>query len=413
MTSFLLHSINPRKRPSEDVDRFPTSMEPRPFDVETVFANAKRKSTRKLRGPDSPLYASIWPMVYVVRIFGFAPYNFSQDRLVPSNIYLIFSAIAAILYSYILYEVFQRMMGVKRQAAVLGGTEYAKVIINYSVVICELTLTMFTRHSFVKIWNALQDYDESVRQLGHPRKEMQTAVVAWILTIITAIIWIGVNQSGMYAFSEMWIYNVGYMLSYIGTLMALYKFVAMAFFLGQRFHHLNTIAIKSFPSTSTGKNTAKINRKVTILNLHNDLMVAAENLESLYSWSLLFWLGNLSLHIVSNLYFIIMWIFLESKVGLPIHCLSIWLLAFLFELLLLHIACNFASSQASRIGPILIEWQAKLMRKNHECCELSLQFLNRKLNFSAGGFFYVKLPLLRSIAAFLTTYLVILLQIPK
>lgn len=137
-----------------------------------------------------------------------------------------------------------------------------QVIINYSVVMYELGLAMFTRCSFVKTWNALQDYDDDVRQLGHPRKETQTAIMAWILTVVTVTIWTAVNRSGMYAFSETWIYNMGYMLSYIGTSMALYKFVAMASFLGQRFHHLNAIAVKSLPSTSTGNDTIKINRKV-------------------------------------------------------------------------------------------------------------------------------------------------------
>jgi len=89
-------------------------------------------------------------------------------------------------------------------------------------------------------------------------------------------------------------------------------------------------------------------RMKAILNLHNDLMVAAENLESLYSWSLLFWLGNLSLHIVSNTYFIITWMLKKSwdVVSWPvIYCLNIWLLAFLLQLLLLHIVCDFVSSQ--------------------------------------------------------------------
>lgn len=86
----------------------------------------------------------------------------------------------------------------------------------------------------------------------------------------------------------------------------------------------------------------------TIQSLHNDLMLIAENLESLYSWSLLFWLGNLSLHTVTNVYFIIESILVPSweMVAWPlICCLSAWLVAFLFQLLLLHIACHFASSQ--------------------------------------------------------------------
>lgn len=77
-------------------------------------------------------------------------------------------------------------------------------------------------------------------------------------------------------------------------------------------------------------------------------MLAAENLESLYSWSLLLWLGNLGLHIVSNVYFIIEWILVtkwEMVVWPLTRCMSAWLLAFLIQLLLLHIVCDFASSQ--------------------------------------------------------------------
>lgn len=99
-----------------------------PFDVDTVFVKAKKKQTKKLRGPDSPLYMSIWPMVYVVRVFGLAPYDFSQDRLVPSNVYLIFSATVVILYTYIFYVVAHRSLNLKRtEGPVLGGTENTKV----------------------------------------------------------------------------------------------------------------------------------------------------------------------------------------------------------------------------------------------------------------------------------------------
>ncbi|XP_012228434.1 gustatory receptor 68a-like [Linepithema humile] len=388
-------------------------LQARPFNVETMLFKARRRQVKKLRGANSPLYTSIWPMVHVVRMFGFAPYDFSQDRLVPSNGYLIFSAIAASLYSYAIYVIIEKFMNIERETEVLEGTENTKVIINYSVVIYELGLAVFTRHSFTKTWNALQDYDDSVRQLGFPRKETQTAIYAWILTILTTAVWTLVNRSGMYAFLESWLENMGYMLSYIGTSMAVFKFAAVILFLGQRFHHLNTIAMRNLPSMSAGESTTVISRK-TILSLHNDLMIAAENFEAVNSWSLLLWLGNLCLHTVSNIYFIIEWILKKwDMMAWPlIRCLSVWVMAFVFQLLLLHIACDFASSQANCMGPILIEWQVRLMKKKEECAESLLQFINRKLNFSAGGCFYVNLPLLRSIAALLTTYLVILLQLP-
>ncbi|XP_071633150.1 uncharacterized protein [Temnothorax longispinosus] len=387
-----------------------------PFDVETVFAKVKKKQLKKLvklRGPDSPLYRATWPMICIVRVFGLAPYNFSQDRLVPSNINLIFTAIATIFYSYALYQVFNRFLSVKRETETLDGTESTKIFINYSVVMYELGLATFTRRIFVRIWNALQDFDEEVRQLGYPRKETRTAVIAWILVIVSAAIWIFINRIGMYAFGEKWTDNMEYMMPYIGTSVAIYKFVAMAIFLGQRFHHLNTIAMKNLPFTSARGNGMIISKKM-ILSMHNDLMIAAENLDSLYSWSLLFWLANLSLHTISNMYFVIQWLLMKQwnvQMWPLVSCLCTWLLEFVFQLLLIHIACDFASAQANRMGPIQVEWQVKLMKKNDNFVELSLQFLNRRLQFSAGGCFYVKLPLLCSIASMMATYLVILLQL--
>ncbi|XP_018318078.1 uncharacterized protein [Mycetomoellerius zeteki] len=385
-----------------------------PFNVTTLFTKMKKKRVKKRRDPNSPLYKVIWPMIYIMRIFGFAPYNFLQYRVTPSNINLLFTVIVAIVYSCVSYEVFTKFLNVKREIWTIRGTENTKVIINYSVVMYELGLTAFTRRSFIRIWNALQDFDENMKRLGHLRKETRTAIVAWFLVTMTTIMWIAINRIGMYAFIETWTSNMKYMILYIGTSMAIYKFVAVAIFLGQRFGHLNSVAIQNLPSTSVGDTRTIISKKI-ILNLHNDLMIAAEDLESLYSLSLLFWLCNLCLHIVSNVYFIIIWM-LEKKWDVEswplVFCMCTWLLAFLFQLLLLHIACHFASSQANCLGPILIEWQVRLMKKeNEDDVEYSLEFLNRKLKFSAGGCFHVNLPLLRSIVSLMTTYLVILLQL--
>ncbi|XP_039311422.1 uncharacterized protein LOC105196034 [Solenopsis invicta] len=389
-------------------------LQPVPFNMEAVFAKRKKKKRKKqikkLYGQNSPLYKATWPMIYVIQVFGYAPYNLSQDRLMPSN-NMLFTVIAIILYTYIFCVVFVSYLNIKRESRTLDGTETTKVVMNYSILLYELGLAVFTRRSFVRIWNALQDYDEEIRQLGYPRKETRTAIGAWIVVIVCTVTWIAINHTGMYAFTENWTYNVGYMLLYISTSMALYKFVAVAIFLGQRFQHLNTIAKKNLPSVE-GRESA-ISKK-TILDLHNDLMITAENLESLYSWSLLFWLGNLTLHTISNIYFIIQWIIIKQwnviSWGL-VSCLSLWSLAFFIQLLLLHVACDFASFQANCFGAIMVEWQARQMKKtDQESVELLLQFLNRRLKFSAGGCFYVNLSLLRSIASLTTTYLVILLQ---
>lgn len=82
--------------------------------------------------------------------------------------------------------------------------------------------------------------------------------------------------------------------------------------------------------------------------LHNVLMIASERLNDLYSWSLLLWLGNLCLHIVSGLYFIMTrlmsWNIYEWRV---ISCLIAWLASFLGQLTLLTFTCDFTAFEAS------------------------------------------------------------------
>lgn len=86
----------------------------------------------------------------------------------------------------------------------------------------------------------------------------------------------------------------------------------------------------------------------TIQDLHNDLMLSSETLGSLYSWSLLFWLGNLSIHSVSNLYFIIDWVILTpwTNIAWPLIInMWCWLIGFITQLLALHIACDYTINE--------------------------------------------------------------------
>lgn len=123
---------------------FPLTMELQvPVDVETIFAKVKKKHVKKaLRGSESLLYKATWPMIYIVRVFGLAPYSFSRNRFVLSNVNLIFTTIAAILYSYILYDVFNRMLNGKRET--WTGTEMTKV--SKILVETEQKITRDTTH---------------------------------------------------------------------------------------------------------------------------------------------------------------------------------------------------------------------------------------------------------------------------
>ncbi|KAL2727985.1 putative gustatory receptor 28a [Vespula maculifrons] len=387
---------------------------PKTFDLEIAFAASRKRQMKKFRGPDSPLYSAICPAIYIIRILGQAPYKFSKDRLVPSNVYLIFSFVFLTVCFYNVYVVFYQFLHSTRKEPILGGTEYIKVTFNCFTMIYSVLMTMSTRNKFVQIWNNIQDYDDAVRLLGYPQKEIKTRIVCWILITLNIALWTSVNQIGMYAFTESWISNIGYMSPYFGSCIAVYKFIGITFILGQRFHHLNELATKYIYSKRKNTRPMKIDIK-TIQTWHNELMIVGENLNTLYTWEILLWLANLSIHSVSDLYFIIDKVLNDwDNLHWPsICCLASWSLVFVAQLIILHISCDYVSTQANCMGGILIDWQACLMEKNSlkTPIEMSLHFINRKLQFTAAGCFCIELPLIRSIAALLTTYLVILLQL--
>ncbi|XP_015435782.1 PREDICTED: gustatory receptor 68a-like [Dufourea novaeangliae] len=409
---------SPKQIVGKDIPRKGTTIQVKPFDVDIVYAEltALAKSrVKNYHGPDSALYSAIYPLVCVTRLFGLAPYDFTADRMTVSNVYLVFSLAFLAIYSYIMYIVFLRLVSLKRAKSILSVVETTKVIVNYMVAMYELVSCVFRREKFVRIWNALEDYDERIARLGYPRDETRTGIAAWALLIDQTVIWILVNQSGMYAFMETWFFNVSYMCTYVGTAVSVYKFVGMVSFVGQRFHQLNRITRDNLPARVGYKSTT-LSRK-TIQELHEELMSIAEGLGSLYSWSLLFWLGNLSVHSVSNLYFICDWMIvtLRTDIAFPLIVnMSIWLIGFITQLLMVNICCDYAITEANSMGGILVEWDARVIGRfpHDDSVRASLYLLTRRLQFSAGGLFDVNLPLLFSIVSQLSTYLIILLQFP-
>ncbi|OAD60758.1 hypothetical protein WN48_04788 [Eufriesea mexicana] len=234
------------------------------FDVETTYAEVvrdKKNRAKKYHGPDSQLYSAIYPLFCIMKVFGLAPYDFRGDEIVPSKACLLFSFAFMVLYCHIMYRVYIRFISVKRKKAFLNVVETTKVTINYFVAMYELVATIFRRKALSQVWNAQQDLDERLSQLGYPRKETKTEIAMWTLLISQIVVWTAVNQSGMYAFGETWLFNVSYMCIYIGTAISVYKFIGMASFLGQRFHQLNRIAKENLPP-SVGYKSSTVSRQV-------------------------------------------------------------------------------------------------------------------------------------------------------
>ncbi|XP_058803414.1 uncharacterized protein LOC131671187 isoform X2 [Phymastichus coffea] len=355
------------------------------------------------RGSESPLYEAVSPALYVVRAFGLAPYRYPPGnrppRLRASGPYCLYSLLWASLYSWIVVTALMRFGGLDRDKPVLGVTENGKLVLNYVTALAELVLTVGRRRQFARVWNGIQDFDESF-QLGRDglggRLLRLSRLWVWLSLVASAGVWTAINQLGMHAFDESYLQNVGYMLTYVGTYIATLKFVGMVFLLGQRFAYLNRLLAAQCLVRPAGLPPTQRNHALAkkVETWYNNLLSTSEMLSELYSWSLFLFLLNLFCHAVSNMYFFTIWTIIDPsylKNLKVVLCLFTWLVVYLLQLLLLHVSCHFTSVEHFRS---------------------TLHYLNRRLKFTAAGCFDVNLPLLTTTFGHLTTYLVILLQIP-
>lgn len=78
-------------------------------------------------------------------------------------------------------------------------------------------------------------------------------------------------------------------------------------------------------------------------------MTAGENLSALYAWIILLWLTNLSVHSVSDLYFIIDKVLNDNEIlhWPSVGCLASWFLASVTQLVILHVSCDYASTEVN------------------------------------------------------------------
>ncbi|XP_014222192.1 putative gustatory receptor 2a [Trichogramma pretiosum] len=388
---------------------------------------------------ESALYEVVCPAVYVSRAMGLAPYELTargqldgQARLAPSRLNCLYSLFWTSLYSYIVVTSLMRFAGSKRDKPVLGVTETGKLLLNYAVSLVELSLCVLRRAEFAGVWNAIQAFDEAYdigldnnkgggdrdqqQQQHHPLLR-QAKHWLWLLLFGFVLAWVSVNQTGMYAFNESYVNNIGYMLTYVGTCVAVLKFCGMAALLLQRFRHLNQL-LQAKLDTNVNDSKVDYARETEdvdrIETSYNYLLAIGERLNEIYSLPLFLYLLNLFAHAVSNMYYFSIWTIVDRDyVSQPrvLLCLVAWLVVYFGQMCLIHIACHFVSAEANKMPIVLLDWRRRDITSNEY--RSTLHYLNRKMRFNAAGCFYVNLQLLTSTFGHLTTYLVILLQIPS
>lgn len=87
----------------------------------------QNRNKDKFRDPDPSLLEAFYPMFFMFRIFGLAPYRFSKHRLVASDSHLFFSFFALFMNTYVGVINFLHTLEDHSKKPLLTATERGKV----------------------------------------------------------------------------------------------------------------------------------------------------------------------------------------------------------------------------------------------------------------------------------------------
>ena len=178
----------------------------------------------------------------------------------------------------------------------------------------------------------------------------------------------------------------------------------------------------SVPMSNTGPD--EVSRIHTLRQTYSDLYDITESINGLYGYIITLELAYDFVSFVSYLYYALEVISNvkktgdrnlrgEEKIMLEFACSLCWVTQNLVRILSITSSCSATGEEARRTGTVVhkLLLRQSLLRDTSKDLQLfSIQLLNNKVEFSAGGFFPVNLSLACSMVGAATTYTIILLQ---
>ena len=178
----------------------------------------------------------------------------------------------------------------------------------------------------------------------------------------------------------------------------------------------------SLPMSNTGPD--EVTRIHTLRQTYSDLYDITESINGIYGYHITFELTYDFVSFVSFLYYALEVISDvkktgdrnlrgEEKIMFEFACSLCWVTLDLVRILSITASCSAAGEEARRTGTVvhrLLLRQSLLRDTSTELQLFSVQLLNNKVEFSAGGFFPVNLSLAYSMVGAATTYIIILIQ---
>jgi hypothetical protein len=169
----------------------------------------------------------------------------------------------------------------------------------------------------------------------------------------------------------------------------------------------------------------EVSRIHTLRQTYSDLYDITESFNVIYGYLITLELAYNFVSFVSYLYYGLEVITNVKKTGvsnmreketimLEFACSLYWVTISVVRILSITASCSAAGEEARRIGTVvhnLLLRQSLLRDTSTELQLFSIQLLNNKVEFSAGGFFPVNLSLAYSMVGASTTYIIILIQV--
>ena len=178
----------------------------------------------------------------------------------------------------------------------------------------------------------------------------------------------------------------------------------------------------SVPMSNTGPD--EVSRIHTLRQTYSDLYDITESINGIYGYQIILELAYDFFFFVSCLYYVLEVKSNVKKTGDPnpsgeetimleVASSLCWVTQSLVRILSITASCFAAGEEARRTGTVvhkLLLRQTLLRDTSTELQLFSVQLLNNKVEFSAGGFFPVNLSLVYSMVGAATTYIIILIQ---
>ncbi|XP_044575264.1 uncharacterized protein LOC123259062 [Cotesia glomerata] len=352
---------------------------------------------------------NIRPLLVGARIFGCSPHRITDREFIITKFGLVYSLlIAAIIGCIFIFDFYINVY----------HTIEFKMRLLIFVRSCLYYISILTDGVIAMIWNGflniivsrIYNFDYATKYNQNSNYKMINACK--FLIIIVLAYWTAVGYFTYFCEeSDFIFYAVAYSVANVTMSMQIMKFIGLLLLLYQRFNYLDQMILQS-----------DVKRGLTVIVypergnmnlqeicwLHYLLVTASEEINSVYSTQLFFWITISFLNGLSRIYTLTT-MQAEQKLYLVIRD-SFSVVACAVNLFAISAFSHFTAARANNIRKSTFAPQASIkMKKNLDNFEVIAYFYLKKLRFTAAaGLIRVDLPLLLSIIGAITTYLVIL-----